>query len=74
MSDRKICVTCEYEDASKIMLSDDPDYPGKRYELGVAVWCKFYNKFIGNSDRQGMKKKADSTFEENECNNWKHYQ
>ena len=64
--DRKVCVTCKYEDASKTKISPT--------ENGVSIWCNNHQRFIGSSDRQGMRKKTDGTFEENDwCSAWVHY-
>lgn len=71
---KKICVNCIYEDASKTLTSSHPNYPGKKHEMGIATWCKSKQRYIGNNDRQGLREKPDGTFEENIwCTSFVHY-
>ena len=62
MSSSKICMYCKYEDVSKRMSSNDPNYPGEKGEMDYAVWCNFFKKFISGSRRQMEW-----------CDNWEHY-
>ena len=72
MSDKRKCVTCEYEDASNRLSSNDPAYPGPRGETGMAIWCNYYNRYIADDDRQAVRKKPDGSYEDHEwCTAWK---
>lgn len=73
MSDRKTCVNCKYEDASKAISSSDPRYPRTGNSWGVAIWCKHYERYIGNTQRQGLRKKDDGTYEKYICPSFIHY-
>jgi len=68
-----MCVTCKHEDASRKLSSSESNYPGKRYELVIAIWCNYWQRFIGNEARQGMKKRDDGSVEDEWCTMWVHY-
>jgi len=75
MGTKRSCVNCKHEDASKTLSSRDPNYPGRRGETDIAIWCNKLNRYIGGDDRQAVRLKPDGrTYETNEwCGNFIHY-
>jgi len=73
MSERRMCISCRHEDTSRQLSSSEPNYPGKAYELGFAIWCEYWRRFIDNEERQGIRKRDDGSMEKEWCTMWIHY-
>ena len=64
-SDKRVCVNCKYEEATKSITE-----MWKAEELGIdaaelpAVWCNYYNKYIDDAKRQGVRRREDGTYED----------
>ena len=74
-SEKKWCVNCKYEDASKRIWQ-----MWKAEDLGIdpselpAVWCNYHNKYIDAAKHQALRKLPNGKYEPDEwCDAFEHY-